>query len=404
MRILFVSQWYAPEPDGRVSALAEGLVQLGHDVCVVTGFPNYPQGKIYPGYKIKWRQRENLNGVKVLRLPLYPDHSQSVIKRVLNYASFSMSLFFLSPWMIKKPDVIWSYTPFMALPTIWLHKIFRAPYVMEIADIWPDTIISTGMMKQGPLIKLMASLAKVAYKNAAAITVQNIGFKPCLVERGASAEKIVVIENWADDKLYRPVDYDSKLAHDEGLSDKFNVMFAGNMGLAQGLDNIVSAAKRCIDNNRIQFVFIGDGGCLSQIKERVATESLSNVVFIARKPASAMPAYFAIADILLVNLRDDPIFEITMPGKTQSYLACGRPIIIAKRGVDAKLLADQGCALNCEPDNSEALAGLIDKVFHMPPEERSKMGQLGLKVFNERYKKDILLRKMETVLAEVAQC
>ncbi len=402
MRILFVSQWYTPEPDGRVSALAEGLVELGHEVCVVTGFPNYPQGKIYPGYKIKWRQRENLNGVNVLRLPLYPDHSQSLIRRALNYVSFSMSLFLLSPWMIKKPDVIWSYTPFMALPTIWLHKIFKVPYVLEIADIWPDTIISTGMMKQGPLINIMSSLAKFAYKNAAAITVQNIGFKPCLIERGASAEKIVVIENWADDKLYHPVDYDSKLAHDEGLSGKFNVMFAGNMGLAQGLDNILSAAKHCANNSNIQFVFVGDGVCLNGIKKRIATENLRNIVFIDRKPASTMAAYFAIADILLVNLRDDPIFEITMPGKTQSYLACGRPIIIAKRGVDAKLLEEQGCALNCEPENPKALAELVNRIFDMQPEGRTQMGQIGLKVFNEKYRKDILLRKMEAVLTKVA--
>ena len=229
-----------------------------------------------------------------------------------------------------------------------------------------------------------------------------LGLNPCLVERGASAEKVVVIENWADDKLYRPVAYDLKLAQDEGLSDKFNVMFAGNMGLAQGLDNIVSAAKLCLDSSKIQFVFVGDGGCLSKIKERVAAENLSNIVFIDRKPASAMPAYFAIADILLVNLRDDPIFEITMPGKTQSYLAYGRPIIIAKRGVDAKLLAEQGCALNCEPENPEALAELVNRIFDMQPEERSQMGLSGLKVFNEKYKKDILLRKMEAVLTKVA--
>lgn len=401
MKILFISQWYAPEPDGRVSALAEGLVQLGHEVHVITGFPNYPQGKVYSGYKIKWRQKEKLNGVNVLRLPLYPDHSQSVIKRILNYVSFSMSLLFLAPWMVKRPDVIWSYTPLMALPTIWLQKIFRVPYVMEIADIWPDTIISTGMMKQGFVIKLVAILAKFAYKNAAAITVQNIGFKPYLVKRGASEEKVIVIENWADDELYRPIDYDLRLAEDEGLSGKFNIMFAGNMGLAQGLDNIVSAAKLCRDYNEIQFVFVGDGGCLNETKERVLREELKNIVFIDRKPASAMPVYFAIADVLLISLKDDPIFEITMPGKTQSYLACAKPIIIAKRGVDAKLLEKQGCALNCEPNKPQALAELVLRLYNMQPEERTQMGQSGLKLYNEKYRKDILLKKMETVLTNV---
>jgi len=398
MKILFVSQWYSPEPDGRVSALAEGLVSLGHEVMVITGFPNYPKGDIYPGYKIKWRQWEKLNGISVLRLPLYPDHSHSVIKRAFNYISFNLSLFLIAPWFINKPDVIWSYTPFMSLPTLWFHKIFKVPYVMEIADVWPDTITSTGMMEKGVAVNILSFVAQLAYKNAAAITVQNHGFKPCLIERGAEPEKIKIIENWADEKLYHPLDYNVELAKEYNMDNKFNVMFAGNMGLAQGLDNVITAAKYCEKEKKIQFIFIGDGGCLNNIKLRVKKEKIDNVLFISRKPAEEMAGFFAIADILLVSLKDDPVFEITLPAKTQSYLACGRPIIIVKRGEDAKMLEEEGAALMCEPDNPEILAGVVMRFFNLESEMQNKMGQAGLKLYKEKFTKEKLLKKMEEVL------
>jgi len=403
MKILFVSQWYSPEPDGRVSALAEGLAERGHEVVVITGFPNYPYGKIYEGYCITWRQWEEINGVSVLRLPLFPDHSHSVIKRALNYLSFSLSLLLLAPWFIRKPDVIWSYTPFMALPTIWIHKLFRTPYVMEISDIWPDTIIDTGMLKGGFILQTMGMLASLAYKNAAAITVQNSGFKPYLTERGAKSEKVFIVENWADEKIYKPVAYNEKLAEKYNLHGKFNVVFAGNMGLAQGVDNIVAAAKLCKELPKLQFVFIGDGGCLLQAKNLVKKNGLRNVIFISRKLPDEMPEFFAIADVLLVHLRDKPLFEITLPSKTQTYMACGRPILIAKRGTDAKILEKKGCALHCEPDNPEALAKSVKQLYKMTKEERNHMGQCGLDLYMTRYRKEVLLGKMENVLMQASK-
>ena len=398
MDILFLSQWYAPEPDGRVSALAEDLAERGHNVMVITGFPNYPYGKIYSEYKLKWRQWENINNVKILRLPLFPNHSYSLIKRGFNYFSFFCSLFFLAPWFIKKPDIIWSYTPFIALPTIWISKIFKTNYVMEITDIWPDTIIATGMIKKGIILNVLNIFAKLAYKHATAITVQNAGFKPCLIERGVNPEKIFIVENWADESLYHPVIYNMELAQKYGMNDMFNVMFAGNMGLAQGLDNIILAAKLCSKNKKIQFVFVGDGVCLDRIKNMVEKEGLNNVLFVRHKPESEMASFYSIADALLVSLIDNPLFEITLPAKTQSYLACGRPIIIAKKGADAKLLSNYGCALNCEPGNPEALASCVLQIFNMKPEERTLMGENSFKLYMQKYKKDKLVGKMEEAL------
>lgn len=401
MNILIISQWYKPEPDGRVSALAEGLVKSGHQVTIVTGFPNYPQGTLYNGYRIKWRQWDEINGVKVLRLPLYPDHSRSLIKRSANYLTFSLSLFFLAPWFIRKPDVIWAYTALVGLPTLWISKLFRAPYVMEIADIWPDTIAATGMLKAGFIMNALDKFGKYIYNSADALTVQNPGFKSCLARKGVREEKIHVIENWADEDIYRPVPYSRKLADEYKFSGKFNVVFAGALGMAQGLGTIIEAARFCRDIPAIQFVFIGEGSCLSKSREMVKEYNLENVKFIGRRSAEDMPAFFAIADVLLVHLRDEPIFEITLPSKTQAYLACGRPVIMAKRGDGAELIAQQHCGLSCEPANAEILAATVRKMYAMSPHERKRMGDNGRALYMARFTKSALMTRMVTVMEGV---
>ena len=384
-----------------MSALAEGLVKNGHQVTVVTGFPNYPQGRVYEGYHIRWRQWEEINGVKILRLPLFPDHSRSVIKRALNYLTFSMALFFLAPWFIRKPDVIWAYTALVGLPTLWISKIFRAPYVMEIADIWPDTLTATGMLKQGLLVKVLDKFGKYIFNSAAALTVQNPGFQPCLAAKGVKEEKIHVVENWADEDVYQPVEYSQELADQHGFSGKFNVVFAGALGLAQGLDTIVEAARICLDNPDIQFVFIGDGSCLSETKQLVGKYELDNVKFIGRRPATDMPAFYAIADALLVHLRDEPIFEITLPAKTQAYLACGRPVIMAKRGDGNSLITEHHCGLSCEPANAGALAAVVREMYAMSLEEQKVMGDNGRKLYLAQFTKSALLTRMEAVMRGV---
>lgn len=403
MHILIISQWYAPEPDGRVSALAEGLVKNGHEVTVITGFPNYPKGALYDGYTLKWRQWESSKGVRILRLPLYPDHSRSVIKRSLNYLSFSLSLTFMAPWFISKPDVIWSYTALVGLPTVWISRLFRAPFVMEIADIWPDTLTATGMLKEGLFVRALGRVSKYIYNSAAALTVQNPGFKPCIEKKGVKPEKIHVIENWADENIYQPTEYDEELAKACGMYGRFNVVFAGALGMAQGLDTIIEAARLCADAPEIQFVFIGDGSCLTQTKEYVQQNKLKNVIFLGRKPAIEMPRYFAISDVLLVHLHDEPIFEITLPAKTQAYLACGKPVIMAKRGDGAALIDECACGISCLPDNPEAMAQSVKALLEMSVDRREAMGKAGRALYLQRFTKAGLLRKMESVIVNVGK-
>ncbi len=403
MKIYFISQWYYPEPDGRVSDLAEELAKKGHEVTVITAFPNYPHGKIYDGYEIKWRQWETINGVRILRLPIFPDHSRSTIKRALNYLSFFLSLFSLAPWFIKKPDVFWVYMPFMVIPACFFKFIFRAPYVLEITDLWPDTIFASGMLKEGFLSRILNLVANIGYKYSGAITVQNFGFKRCLVERGVDEKKVSVIENWADEKIFKPRQYDLELARKYDLQEKFVVMFAGNMGIAQSLENIVESAILCKEYKEIHYVFIGDGVCLGEIKDKAHGLDLKKISFIDRKPIKEMPGFFSIADVLLVSLRDEPLYEITLPSKTQAYLASKKPIVIAKNGEDAEFLENNGCAIKCIPDNPASLANAIIRIYKMTDEERIHMGNKGFELYNKKYAKKNLIDKMENIFLKLCR-
>ena len=268
VRILLLSQWYDPEPNIKSHLLARDLLTRGHQVTAVTGFPNYPTGKVYPGYRVRWRQWEWRDGVRVLRVPLYPEHSHSGLKRVLNYASFAASASMIGSALCGGADVMWVYHPplTVGIPAWWIGLLRRVPFVYEVQDMWPETLAATGMVSSGRVAGLVGRLAQFIYARAAAITVISPGFKRNLIEKGVPAGKIHIIPNWADEDIYRPVERDTAaaLAVEHGLTGHFNVMFAGVMGPAQALENVLTAAEMIADCRRVQFVFIGDGIQLEQ--------------------------------------------------------------------------------------------------------------------------------------------
>ena len=345
-------------------------------------------------------KKEVIKGVQVIRLPLYPDHSQRAINRALNYISFMLSAILLGTWHIKKPDVFWIYTPFSVLPAVLYKFIFKKNFVLEIADLWPDTIEATGMIRKGKVTQLLEYLANFGYEQSAAITVQNPGFETTLIERNVPDNKLHIVENWANENIYFPIEYDQALADSINVTGKFNIMFAGNIGIAQGIDNIINAAAECEDVPDIRFIIVGGGNCLDLAKKQVDELNIHNVVFVERQPANVMARYFSIADLLLVSLVDKPLFAITLPAKTQSYLACGKPVLIVKRGIDAEFLQEQGCAIQCDPENPELLANKIKELRELPIEKREQMGKLALTVFRENYSKDMLVTRMEKVLID----
>lgn len=405
MRVLLLSQWYPPEPDLKVHVLAKALAARGHAVTVVTGFPNYPSGRLYPGSRIRWRQWEKEDGVSVLRVPLYPDHSYSVLRRSLNYLSFACSASLVGSALCGPADVMWVYHPplTVAAPACWISLLRRVPFVYEIQDMWPESLAAAGVMSSRPTMALLGRLAQLVYSRASAITVISPGFKRNLVAKGVAPEKIHVIPNWADEEVYHPAAREHELGQRHGLVGRFNVIFAGNMGPAQALRTVLQAAGLLNDTPEIQFVLIGDGIDLPALKTEAQRRGLTNVRFIGRQPAAEMPRFFAWADALLVHLRDDPLFRITIPSKTLAYMACGRPVLCAVEGDCADVVREAGAGVLCPPEDPEALAEAVRSLYAMSSERREAMGRSGRETFLRRFSRRVLVDRYEALLSQVAE-
>lgn len=404
MRILLLSQWYYPEPaDVRIDPLAASLVERGHQVKVITGFPNYPLGHIYEGYKQRLWQREKRGGIDLIRIPVYPDHSRSAVRRALTYLSFAFSASLIGMFFSGKTDVMLVYQPPLTagIPGLWISFLRRIPFVYEIQDMWPETVAASGMMNASFPLKMLAGFARFVFRNAAAITVISPGFKANLQSKGVPGEKINVIPNWADESVYRPVERDAAFGATHELDTHFNVIFAGIMGPSQRLQTVIEAAEYLRDVPEIQFVFIGDGVELPDLKAAVAEKQLTNVRFIDRQPAANMPHFFAWGNALLVQLRNEPLFHMTIPSKTLSYLACGRPIICAVPGDGADVIREAGAGLICPPDDPKQLADTVRQMYELPADEREAMGKAGRAAFLERYTRQKLVSEYEAIFERV---
>jgi glycosyltransferase involved in cell wall biosynthesis len=405
MRILLLSQYYTPEPDIKVHLLARSLVARGHQVTTITGFPNYPHGQIYPGYHQRLWQREIKDGVQVIRLPLYPDHSRSVIRRTLNYLSFAASASILGPILCGPADVMWVYHPPLTIgfPAWLIGLLRRIPFIYEVQDMWPETLTATGMLLSPRVVGIVGALARTLYSRAAAITVISTGFQHNLIDKGVPAEKIHVIPNWADEELYQPTSPAESLAVEYGMAGRFNIVYGGNLGAAQAMENVLAAAALLRDLPQIQFVLIGDGLDEPALRRQAAEQQLDNVRFIGRQPAERMPHFFALADLLLVHLKRDPLFEITIPSKTLAYLACGRPIVAAVAGDAADVVRDAGAGMVCPPEDPVALARAVRALVALPPAERERMGQAGRQAFLAHFTRAVLVDRYEEIFREVVR-
>ena len=374
-RILLITQWFDPEPTFKGLIFAQELVRQGFSVEVVTGFPNYPGGRLYPGYKIKWIQREFIDGVDVTRLPLYPNHDQSAIKRVLNYCSFALSVFFYGAFMAKRADVMYAYHPPLTVGVAAsLIRFFRRiPLVYDIQDMWPDTLRATGMLNNPRLLKLINQVCNWVYCRVDRIVVLSPGFKRLLVERNVPEGKIDIIYNWADEKsLISP---EGSLPLNFPQSSHFKIVFAGNIGKAQALDAVLDAAKILKNRkSKVCFVIVGGGVDVSRLKLYAKNLNLDNLVFLPPVPMSEVGTILDAADALIVHLKKDPLFEITIPSKTQAYMAVGKPLLMAVDGDAADLVRKSNCGLIAESENAESIADAAESLANMCSSELQNMG------------------------------
>jgi glycosyltransferase involved in cell wall biosynthesis len=404
MRILLLTQWFEPEPTFKGLLFARELAAQGHDVEVLTGFPNYPGGHVYPGYRIRPWVREQIDGISILRVALYPSHDKSGFRRALNYVSFAISAAVIGTALVRKPDVVYVYNPpaTIGFPAVVLGFLRRVPFVFDICDLWPDTVAVSGMLSSPGALTLLDKWCNFVYGRARHIVVVSSGFKGQLVRRGVAPDKIDIIYNWCDEAAIEPGGADPELASRLGLSGYFNVIFAGTMGTAQALDSVLEAAALCRQTlPNVQFVFVGGGVDRNRLEKKTADLGLTNVCFLPRQPMSAMGAVLGLADVLLVHLKSHPLFSITIPGKTQAYMASGKPVLMAVRGDAAQLVTQSGGGLVCEPEDPRSIAETVARFAVMSPEERHRMGEAGKRYYDEQLSLKAGVTKFEALFARI---
>ncbi len=399
MKVLIVCQYYPPEPF-RVGDLAQGLQEQGFEVTVLTGFPNYPHGKLYSGYPLRFFRRDVHQGVVIWRVPLFPNTSFDKLQRVLNYVSFFLSASLIGPFLVgSKYDAILTFqlSPIsMGIPSVVIRALsgFRIPIYHWIQDIWPESLAASGLQVSPQITKAIRRLAGFLYHHSAKVLIQSQGFESRILEYGVAKDRIEYVPNWAED-LYQPIESNSEFAQKESMSGGFQVVFAGNTGAAQGLETIIDTARLLQNYADIQFVIIGDGANFQQLKDYA--KGVSNIIFKGRKPLESMPMYFSIADVLLVHLRRDPLFALTIPSKIQSYLACGRVIVAGLEG-SGKDVVDSSGGITCEPENPEAMRDAIVHVYKMSINERQAIGQKAITYYKAHFSRSRILGQLKQIL------
>lgn len=403
MRLIVLTQWFDPEPSIKGLIFAKSLCTQGFEVEVVTGFPNYPGGKLYPGYKIKLIKREVIDGVQVTRLPLYPSHSHSAFWRLINYASFSISAFLYCVFISKRSDIIYTYHPplTVGIAVILIRLFRRVPVVYDIQDMWPDTLRATGMVSNYRVLDIVGRICQMVYRSVDHIVVLSPGFRKLLVERGVPERKIDVIYNWCDEALMSNPTGDAPTEFSDPSS--FSIVFAGNMGKAQALDAVLGAAEIVqIKAPNIRFVFIGGGVEVDNLKRMADEKGVRNVRFLQAVPMGELGAVLGKADVLLVHLRKDPLFTITIPSKTQAYMAAGKPLLMAVDGDAAQLVKDADCGVIAESENPESIADAAIKLYSISSSERNAMGDRGRKYYESYLSLSAGVAKFANVFKTIA--
>jgi glycosyltransferase involved in cell wall biosynthesis len=400
-KLILLTQWFDPEPTFKGLIFARALYARGYDVEVVTGFPNYPGGKLYQGYKLRPIRRETHDNVQVTRLALFPSHGQSGLGRAFNYLSFMISAFFYLLFGARKADLMYIYHPPITVGFAGALAGFfrRTPFIIDIQDMWPDTLAATGMVRSSAILSLVGHLCRWVYDRASHIVVLSSGFASLLQVRGVPSEKVTVIYNWADEAA---IGSSAKCPEGMLAPGRFQILFAGNMGRAQALDTPLEAARIVADHGApIDFVFLGDGLECDRLKLRAAQEGIGNVRFLPKVPMQDVGAYLQAADVLLVCLRDDPLFKITVPSKTQAYMAAGRPILISVGGDASLLVEEAACGAACPPEDAVGLAKVAMELCACGSGKLALMGEAGRRFYDRKLSLDAGVDAFHAVFARV---
>ena len=402
MRVLVISQYYWPE-SFRINDLTDELVKRGHQVTVLTGVPNYPSGSIFSEYENEPKAYSSYKGVAIVRVPIVV-RGQSEVQLALNYLSFIISGTIIGLFKLRKKrfDSIFVFEPSpitVGLPAIVFRYFKKAPLVFWVLDLWPDSLEAVGVVRSERTLKLVGWLVSYIYKRCDLVLGQSKSFISH-IRKYAGHDRVAYFPGWAE-SVFSVDQFKSPKSRSDNA--QFNIVFAGNIGVSQDFPTVLKAMEHLKENKNICWTIVGDGRIFDWLAAEIVNLGLENVVRLpGRYLMEDMPKFFQDADALLVNLKDDPIFSMTIPGKLQAYLVTGKPILALLNGEGACLVKDSGCGIACDAGDWQCLAESVQKLSKMNPQERDVMGRKGLLLTETEFDREKLISKLENWLQDLA--
>jgi len=367
VKILFVTENYPPESNAsatRVSERARYWLRWGHSLTVITQAPNFPEGRVFPGYENRWHQRELRDGVEVVRVKTYIAPNAGFGRRILDFTS----LMFNAVWASlrePRPDVVVATSPqFFAAVAGWaIARLRRVPFVFELSDLWPASIRAVGAVRLNRVLDVVEKLELFLYRQAAAVVALAPSFRDDLVRRGIPADKIHVVINGVDQDRYAPRPRERALAEELGLGDRFVVGYIGTHGMAHGLENVLDTAERLRHRDDIRFLFVGSGAARDALVAEAERRRLPNVVLVPRQPKERMPEYWSLCDVALIHLKNDTVFAGVIPSKIFEAMAMRLPLLfVGPRGTGSEIVEQEGAGLWVPPADPDAFAAAVQRL------------------------------------------
>lgn len=403
MRLLVVTQYFWPE-NFRINDLVQELVRRGHHVTVLTGHPNYPAGEFFPEFIAEPNQFSRYGGAEVVRVP-HSARGRGGVRLMLNYFTFAANATLTGLWKLRGRDfdAIFCYEPSpitVGLPAAALRAVKKAPLAFWVLDLWPETLHAIGVVKSRATLCMVGAMVSFIYKRCDLILAQSRSFIPQIRKYAGPKGRVEYFPSWAESVF--DMSGETPAPELEPAPGKFTVMFAGNVGDAQDFPAILAAAEQLKSESRIRWAIVGNGRLSDWLASEVVARGLSDCfLLLGRHPVERMPSFFKHADALLVSLKDEQIFSMTIPGKLQSYLAAGIPLLAMLNGEGADVVESAHAGLTCNAGDYRKLAEIVLKLASMSPDERDEMGRNGLNASSAQFSRDNLITQLEESFASL---
>ena len=403
MHIIFLTHYFYPEgnaPASRTFDNCKRWVAKGHKVTVVTGVPNVPDGIIYEGYKNRFFQWEKMNGISVLRVWTYIAPNKGFFKRVLNYLSFMISSL-LGIILIKKGDLVIATSPqfFCGVAGFIFSELKKLPFILEVRDIWPESIIATEALKSRRLIKILEHIELFLYRHSKKIVVVTESFKKIISNKGIQRDKIFIVKNGADLTLFCPQDRENEVRKKFNLHGKFVISYIGTIGMAHALNQVLYVARGLYDRKDIIFLLVGSGAERNILIREKENKQLDNIIFIEKQFRYLIPSFYAASDICLVTLKNTPLFKTVIPSKIFEIMAMAKPIILGVDGEAREIIEKSKSGLFVEPENHIELKKAILRLYNNP-ESAQKLGRNGRRFVEKYFDRDKLANDYLEILTQ----